>query len=269
MAWYDFILGKSPSSQLPSWLQNYYNNPPPAYLDYLKTGMLPPSSSSSTSTTNSSSQTRGSGTSSSVAFPFITPDYAPVASLQRDIVYGRLADGGLPEGYMQEGLRNIGQATAAARSGLRDSLISRGLGGRTAAGSEGLAANESALGASFLNTLPQLARENQTQDLGLAQSIISEFGKGQVQNSKYSNQSATRSTSTTDSSSTSSGGLDVSGIGSLLSGLMPYYTAPRQGGLFGQGGLLGGGLLGQLLGMYLTRGSGSGGTTSGVGPAYR
>lgn len=251
----DFLFGKPAASQLPSWLQNLYTNPPPGYLDYLRTGMLPPSTSSSSSTTNSSSQTRGSGTNQSVSAPFITGDYAPVATLQRDIIFNRLAGGGLPEGYMQEGLRNIGQASSVAASGLRDSLISRGLGGRSAAGSEGLAANSASLGASFLNTLPQLARENQNQDLGMAQGMIGQFGTGQANSSRYSNQSATQSQSTTNSTSTDGGGLDVNGLGSMFSSLMPYYTAPRQGGLFGQGGLLGGGLLGQLLGMYLTKGS--------------
>ena len=259
---YDWLLGKPATSQLPSWLQNFYTNPPPGYMDYLKTGMLPPTSSSST--TNSSSRTASSGSSSFANAPFITGDYAPVATLQRDLIFNRLAGGGLPEGYMQEGLRNIGQATSAASSGLRDSLISRGLGGRTASGSDSLASTSASLGASFLNTLPQLARENQSQDLGMAQAMIGQFGTGQMGTSRYANQSATTGTSTTDS--VQSGGLDVNGIGGLLASIMPYYTAPRQGGLFGQGGLLGGGLFGQLLGMYL--GSKIGGSGGGGGTTY-
>jgi hypothetical protein len=77
-----------------------------------------------------------------------------------------------------------------------------------------------------------MARDNQTQDLGLAQGAIGQFGLGQTGQSQSTNQSVTntRNQSDTASGNSSSGGFDYGGYGSLLGSLMPYYTSGRQGG---------------------------------------
>lgn len=262
MGLFDFLFGKKPSDNLPDWAKNMYNNPPPAWQEYLKTGMIPPSTSTSTSTTNSASSSKGTNSTVWANSPFITADYAPLATLQRDTIYNRLAKGGLPEGYAAEGLRNIGESFGTASKGLQNMLASRGLLGKTAAGFDNLAGTQASAMSSFLNNLPSLARDNQTQDLGLAQGAIGQFGTGQMGFSNSKSSQNTRSTSTTDSSTTSPGGFDYAGFGQMFSSMMPYFTAPRQGGLLTPQ------LLGLLAGMLIPGGGGTAAQTSGVSPYY-
>ena len=231
----DFLFGKKPSDSLPPWLKNIYNNPAPEYLNYLQTGYMPPMTSTSGSSTTSTgySATNAKGTSQFRNQPFITSDYAPVATLQRNIIYDRLQNGGLPEAYKAEGLRNIRQTGAMAAKSLEGYLTSRGLSGLTASGQDALAGTVANTQASFLNNLPLLARDNQTQDLGLAQSIIGQFGTGQMGQGATTSQSVTNTRNQSDTSgfSSSPGGFDYQGYGGLMSSLMPYYSSGRQGGL--------------------------------------
>ncbi len=237
MGLFDVLFGKEPSDSLPPWLKDIYANPSQDFLKYLQTGMIPPSTSTSGSSTSSTgySNTRGTSTNQYINQPFITQDYAPLATLQRDTIYNRLQQGGLPEGYQNEGLRNIGQAGSIAAKSLEEALTSRGLGRATAAGQDQLAGNLAGAQSSFLNSLPMLARDNQTQDLGLAQGAIGQFGTGQTGRSLSTNNSTTNSRNQSDTSgfSTSPGGFDYGGYGSLLSSIMPYYQGGRQGGQFG------------------------------------
>ena len=240
MSWFtDLIFGKKPSDSLPSYLKNIYSNPSSEWLNYLQTGMIP----SSTSTSGSSSSTVASGTSNTkgsttnqfIQYPFVTPDFAPLATLARDTAYGRLQDGGLPQGYQQEGLRSIGQSNSIAAKSLEDALTQRGLGRATAAGQDVLAGQASDQNASFLNSLPMLARQNQAQDLGIAQNLIGQLGLGQTGKSAGTSNSTTNFRNLTDTSSggwsTNPGGFDYSGYGSMMGQLMGYYNAPRSGGL--------------------------------------
>lgn len=235
----DFLFGKKPSSKLPPWLTNIYNNPAPEYLQYLQTGMIPPSTSTSgnSSTTNSSglSQTKGATTSQSFTKPVLLPGFQELGTLARDTAYQRLKGGSLPEGILQEGLRNAGQANSIQAKSLEDALTQRGLGRMTAAGQDILAASAADQNASFLNSLPSMAYQNQAADLGLAQSVIGQMGLGVQNQSAGTNQSTTKTNnmSTTDSSgwSTNPGGFDYTGYGNLLGSLQSYYNAPRQGGV--------------------------------------
>lgn len=244
MSWLtDLLFGKKPSDNLPPYLKNIYANPSADWLQYLQTGMIPPSTStsgnSSSSVTNSSgmSATKGSGTNQYINQPFITPDFMPLATLARDTAYGRLADGGLPQGYQNEGLRNIGQGNSIAAKSLEDALTQRGLGRATAAGQDILAGQKSDQNASFLNSLPMLARSNQAQDLGIAQNLIGQLGLGQMGKSASTNQSLTNFANTSNTNSDSSGwstnpgGFDYSGYGSMMGSLMNYYNQPRSGGI--------------------------------------
>jgi len=204
-------------------------------MEYLQTGYMPgqSSSSSSSSLTSGWSNTKGATANQYMNAPFITRDYAPLATAQRDFLFGEFQRGGLPEGYVNEGLRGIGQTNSINARSLEQDLTSRGLGRMTAAGQDVLQGNAANASASFLNQVPTLAQDNMYRTVAAAQGAIGQFGTGQAGTSSGTSNSTTNSRSQTDSSSgsSSSGGMDYGGIGSLLSSLMPYYTSGRQGGL--------------------------------------
>lgn len=221
------------------WQQLQIN---PAWQEYLRTGMIPPHTTTGESTNWSDLTGFRSGvqTGQSIYNPFITPDYAPLATQQRDILFNRLggSDGfGSPTadnplaGYKAEGLRNIGMANTAASKSLEDALISRGLGGKTAAGQDVLAGNALSTQSSFLNSLPMMSRQLQDQDLQAAGEAVKAFGTGQqgqtyqTENSRYGQN--TRGGGTT--SNTDWGGPDIQGLGSLITGLLPYGTKQQSG----------------------------------------
>lgn len=250
---WDWLLGKDPKKSLPPWLQTFINAPPPAgYMDYLQNGMPTGSSSSSSSLTNSSSNTKGSTTNRYSNQPFVTRDFAPIVTQMRDQVSMDLARGGLPEGYIPEGLRNIGQAARIQQSALQGDLTRRGLGGLTAAGSDVLAGQTMGNQASFLNQAPIVAQEQLYNTImPQGQSLAGMFGRGEMGQSAGTNQSTTNSRSQTDSASSSSGPPSYAGYEGIMSGLLPYYMGGRQGGLLqalptiaglipGLGGLFGG-----------------------------
>lgn len=268
---WDWLLGKKPSSNLPPWLQNIYNNPAPEYLQYLQTGMIPPSTSSSGSTTNSSgtSSTKGATTSQSFTRPVLLPGFQELGTLARDTAYKRLTSGGLPEGILNEGLRNAGQATSIQAKSLEDALTQRGLGRMTGAGQDILAASAADRNATFLNSLPSMAYANQAADLGLAQNVLGQMGIGTQNQSAGTNQSTTKTNnvSSTDGWSTNPGGFDYSGYSNLMGSLQGYYNAPRQGGVLNTliplipflGGIFGGGNKSQSQPNNVIWGSGIGG----------
>lgn len=255
MSWFDsiknFLIGKKPSDSLPDYLKNVWANPAPEFLQYLQTGYIPGQTSTSGSSTSSSgtSNTKGLTTNQYINQPFITGDYAPLASLQRDTIFGRLQGGGLPQGYENEGLRNIGHAGEIGARSLEEALTSRGLGGMTGAGQDVLASNLADTQASFLNSLAGLARDNQTQDLGLAQAAIGQFGTGQFGRSQGTNQSTTNTANLSNTSgfNTTPGGFDYNGYGNFFSSLQNLYNQPRSGGILSPEliakvfGLIGGG----------------------------
>lgn len=226
----DFLFGKDPKDSLPPWMRDFYNNPPPALMDYFRTGMVAPTSSSSSTSSSGTSATKGSQNSQFMNQPFTLPGYIPLENLNRDIVYGRLVNNSLPEGYKNEGLRNIGQAGQVAARSLEDALISRGLGGRTGAGLDVLGSSIAGQQSSFMNELPMLQRDLQNQDLALSQGLIGAFGQGQTGRSSGTNQSLTNTTNQSFTSGMSGGGFDAAGMSGLWGSIMPYMTSGRQGG---------------------------------------
>lgn len=233
MGFLDFLLGKDPKDSLPPWLKTFLNSPPPqGYMDYLQNGMPTGSSSSSSSLTSGYSNTRGNTFNQYSNQPFVTRDFAPLVTQMRDQVSMDLARGGLPEGYIPEGLRNIGQAAKIQQSALQGDLTRRGLGGLTAAGSDVLAGQTMGNQASFLNQAPIVAQEQLYQTImPQGQSLAGMFGRGEMGQSRGTNNSTTNSRSQTDSSSSSSGPPSYAGYEGIMSGLMPYMMSGRQGGL--------------------------------------
>ncbi len=139
--------------------------------------------------------------------PFITPEYKPLAGLQRAMVERRLTSPtGLPSGFAETGVRAINESAAGGTSRLRDFARRRGLDFESLQiGDPGERARRGQI-ADFRAGLPLQARALQTQDLGLAQSILEAFGRGTKRRGK----------SRTSQTGTVTGPPDYSAIAGLL-----------------------------------------------------
>ena len=111
--------------------------------------------------------------------PFITPEYSPLAGLQRAMVERRLTSPtGLPAGFAETGVRAINESAAGGEANLRNFARRRGLDFEgLQIGDPGERARRGQI-ASFRAGLPLQARALQTEDLGLAQNILTAFGRG-------------------------------------------------------------------------------------------
>lgn len=104
------------------------------------------------------------------------PTYAGLGDLLRQRITDRLNSTYDMGGYAANGIQGINDAFGGAQTGLDASLTSRGLGTSPVAGA-GEATLQAARGsniAQFLNSLPQLRRDMQAQDLGLASNFYAQ-----------------------------------------------------------------------------------------------
>jgi hypothetical protein len=112
----------------------------------------------------------------------LDPKFGPLQSMLMEQVMGRLRDGGLPKGIETAGIGNINRTFDLIGQRTGNDLTARGLGSSPVAGAvEGNLQN--ARGgeiAQFQNSLPQLARQNQFQDLMMAQGLLGQ-GRGSTQ----------------------------------------------------------------------------------------
>ena len=126
--------------------------------------------------------TRSSSTSSTYTKqnPFITGEYSGVHGLAKGLVENRLKAGGsLPEGFKAAGLRATNRAFANPSAGAENLAAGQGSFGAPAEAS--FAASDAARRgkiADFLSSVPMLERQQQTEDINLANSMTEMFGKG-------------------------------------------------------------------------------------------
>lgn len=242
MGLFDFLFGKKPSSTLPGWAQNVYNNPAPQFTEYLRTGMLPEQNSSSGSSgfnnSQSNTQSKSNSTTNSrgISMPFFKPEELPIANALRSRIMGRMTGGSaLPEAYKAMGLRNIGRTSESAMKGLEGSLAARNI--DSGMGMENLYMDRSGQQSDFLNSIPLLERNLENEDLDRASGYLGSFGTGVSTQNQSTTAANTASQTNTNSQSGSSGWsnspaqFDYAGYGGMLGSLMPYYTSGRQGGL--------------------------------------
>lgn len=119
---------------------------------------------------------------STTSTPFVTKEFAPLVGQQKDILSRRLASGGLPAGYAETGLRAINESYAGAEADIGNAIARSGVpnSGIQAA----MLANPASRAragemADFRAGLPLKARDMQSQDLQMAQTLSSIFGKGE------------------------------------------------------------------------------------------
>lgn len=239
MGLFDFLFGTKPSSQLPVWAQNMYNNPAPEWQKYVQTGYIPPSTSTSGGTQWQNTQSRtaqsGSGTGLSVTTPFFKPEDLGLANSLRSELGRRMqTDSALPEAFLNRGLRSIGEAYDSSLEGLSGSLAARGL-GDSPMGLDKLYAGRASDQADLLGSIPLLEQQLGDQRIGMLSDYLKNFGSGAATQTAYQNQ-ANSATNTAmqggnEGWATTPGGFDYAGYGQTLGALTPYYTAGRQGGL--------------------------------------
>lgn len=110
--------------------------------------------------------------------PFITPEYAQLAGLQKDLIAKRLqSPTGLPPGYEETGISAINQASQGSLNDLSNLARQRGISEDVLKiGSPAERSRRQQI-ASFRAETPLKARELQNQDLGLAQNVLAAFGR--------------------------------------------------------------------------------------------
>lgn len=126
---------------------------------------------------NRSSSTSSTYTKSN---PFITGEYQGVHGLAKGLVENRLKSGSsLPEGFQSSGLRSINRAfsnpgAAAEGLGVKSGSFSPGV------GASAMAQDSERRGkiADFMTSVPMMERQQQTEDIGLANAMTEAFGKG-------------------------------------------------------------------------------------------
>ena len=105
--------------------------------------------------------------------PTAAPGYATLGDMLRQRAEDRLRSQFDLGGYAAHGIENINSAFNPVAESIGNSLTARGLGGSPIAGNADVQlqlARGSNI-AQFLNTLPQLKRQFQLEDLGAAQSV--------------------------------------------------------------------------------------------------
>lgn len=145
---------------------------------------------------------------------------SPVRSLVQQQILSRLQgdqNPALTAGYTGSSLNNINDAYNAAKQNVMNTLTARGLGRSPVVGSAAATLDSGRAGAAgnFLNSLPLLQRQLQTEDLGLGQNF---FLTGQG--------------TTGTGAGTSSGGGGLAGGFTNLAGMLGYL---QQKGAFGNG----------------------------------
>lgn len=182
---------------------------------------------SSTSTSRSVSDTSYNN----LTVPYILPKYQPLESSILGAVFDRVNQPyALPRGYQALGLSGINDAFDLTGQTLQNRLVGSGLSGGMEAGAlGGFEAQRAKALSGFTNELPLQERDQRTQDLQLASTILESFGRGQK--SSGTQHSDTRSTST----GTSSGGGGGAGVQIPMLGdaIAQQYFSGQQGGQAG------------------------------------
>lgn len=228
-----------------------------AFLDYMR-GLGPEQRSSSEDQSqwgsNVSDTTQDSQTDTDETVnPFLTEEYAPLATQMRTMLSDRLSSGGLPAGYEQSGIRAINASADQAAAGLRNMAAQRGVSADVLKlGSPGERARLGAI-ADFRTQTPLKARELQNQDIALAQAQAEAFGKG----SRRKGTSRTSGSSRTVGSSQGGGRSRSRSTGPApyipMAAFMPTTAGPRATGQTGESALgsaldSAGGALGMMYG---------------------
>jgi len=116
---------------------------------------------------------------STTSSPFITKDYQGIQGLAKGLVESRLASGGsLPAGFKAGGLRDVNRAFAGTPAAAENMGAAFGFGPGAAAGGAAMDVGRRGQIADFLTQVPMMERQNQTQDIGLANAMTEAFGKG-------------------------------------------------------------------------------------------
>ncbi len=117
--------------------------------------------------------------SSTSTTPTMDPAYGPLQSQILKMVQGRLTSGTDLTGYTNSGLAGINKSYGLADKSLQASLTARGLGSSpiAGAGEATLQTGRAGSASSFINSIPLLQRDLQTQDLSLGQQLLA-TGRG-------------------------------------------------------------------------------------------
>lgn len=128
----------------------------------------------------------GSRTDASSA-PYITPEYADIAGMTKNLVSQRLQHPGLPPGFETTGIKDINRSFAGVNDAVSAALAQRGITGPAAAA--GLRGTETTRGSAlsdFLTTLPLRQRAEENNTIGIANDLVSRYGVGQKSTSATS-----------------------------------------------------------------------------------
>lgn len=111
--------------------------------------------------------------------PTITPEYQPMAGLQRTLVERRLSSPtALPAGFKETGMAAINATHKGALNDLQNLARRRGVSADTLVIGSPAEQDRRRQLAEFQVQLPLQERELQNQDIGLAQNILQAFGRG-------------------------------------------------------------------------------------------
>lgn len=110
----------------------------------------------------------------STTTPTLSPEYKTLNDLLRARAEQRLKDTIDMSGYEANGLANINDAYSGADAAIENSLTARGLSRSPVAGNAVTQSNLRRGGdaAQFLNTIPQLQRQYQNEDMGFASGLL-------------------------------------------------------------------------------------------------
>lgn len=135
-------------------------------------GLLPALLTGGSAVAGALSNTKGART--STATPTISPEYKTLADLLRSRAEERLRSNMDMSGYKASGIQGINEAFQGIQQSSANNLTSRGLASSPVAGQVGANIDMARGGniAEFLNTIPQLQRQFQNQDLGIAQDVL-------------------------------------------------------------------------------------------------
>lgn len=114
--------------------------------------------------------------------PTLDPAYKSLQDMILPSITKRLSNpGGLPAGYLENGIQNINETYRDVGMGLNNDLTARGLATSPIAGSVdmGLQRGRATDIAKFRNSSEMMGREMENEDLATALSILN-FGKGQT-----------------------------------------------------------------------------------------
>lgn len=212
--------------------QSQAAQPGSALFNYLKTGMMPGSGSSSST---HSVQNRNI-----LTMPEVSAAYKPMEGVLQRIMMQRLnSPSALPAGYEQGGIIDTNRTFDPIERAAQNRLASSGTydSGAQAAMQAYLGGQRGASIADFRRQIPLQERALRNEDMGLAQALISAFGRGQRESGTVTEDS--------NSSSSTSGHFDPSFMNArkqsgphrnTFGSIMDMIGFGAASGLFGGGG---------------------------------